>query len=333
MYPDASEAKIIKPAINYDRNGRRIRPVVDEDASAFRSHRSSHVQVPIDPKSNPAVVHATTHPTSNRLFKENTGRKVERATSGKSSEKTTKASTPAYAVCDEVSGHMPRTNETCHFLTQLHKIIEQMNNPPLSMITPPRSYSPKQIPHHASSNFESPSYSKYREYKRKLSSAVDIGEPQCRAATEIDLSSDQFFNDQNSPERTTLNLDVESGSNIFDDFPENGAQSTPQRHSTKDVTFGPERSILSVGSLSGATSTPKRNGIKDLGRGMETTILSAGMQKKDIQKIYHAATTDALVAAASPGSTSLVAYNAAIDDTSVYLFGEFECRVHVLLSI
>lgn len=160
------------------------------------------------------------------------------------------------------------------------------------MITPPRSYSPKQIPHHASSNFESPSYSKYREYKRKLSAAVDIGEPQCRAATEIDLSSDQFFNDQHSPERTTLNLDVESGSNIFDDFPENGAQSTPQRHSTKDVTFGlgPERSILSVASLSGATSTPKRNGIKDLGRGMETTILSGGMLKEDIQTIHHAAT-------------------------------------------
>jgi hypothetical protein len=104
MYPDASEAKIIKPAINYDRNGRRIRPVVEEDASTFRPHRTSHVQVPIDPKSNPAVVYATTHPTSNRLFKENTGRKVERAPSGKSSEKTTKASTPAYAVCDEVSG-------------------------------------------------------------------------------------------------------------------------------------------------------------------------------------------------------------------------------------
>lgn len=104
MYPDASEAKIIKAAINYDRNGRRIRPVVEEDASAFRSHRTSHAQVPIDTKSNPSVVYATTHPISNRLFKENTGGKVERATSGKISEKTTKAATPAYAVCDEVSG-------------------------------------------------------------------------------------------------------------------------------------------------------------------------------------------------------------------------------------
>lgn len=142
-----------------------------------------------------------------------------------------------------------------------------MNNPPLSMITPPRSYSPKRIPYNVSSNFESPSYTKFRDHKRKLSAAVDIVESQRTATSKLELHNDMSL-------EHALNVDDMSG-NIFDEFPENGAHSTPQRHGALDLTSTLQRPALSPGIFNASVVTSSRHGVKDI-NALETSKLSAG---------------------------------------------------------
>jgi hypothetical protein len=113
------------------------------------------------------------------------------------------------------------------------------------MITPPRSYSPKTISSRLHNNFESPSYSRFREYKRKLSAAVDTSveelEPTAAATSQASIHM--------SPIRSN-NIGhafdiVDGDSNIFEGFLEIGAQSTPQKPSFMDG--GLERSVFSKG--------------------------------------------------------------------------------------
>src|ERR1700761_5597633 len=102
--------------------------------------------------------------------------------------------------------------------------MEQMNNPPLSMITPPRSYSPRQILYHSSNNFESPSSNKFYEYKRKLSAAAYAREAQYPTIA----SSTPLHNNTGGYNLGSQLVKVSAASlETFDDIPENVALSTP----------------------------------------------------------------------------------------------------------
>ncbi|KAG2173463.1 hypothetical protein INT44_008815 [Umbelopsis vinacea] len=247
--PPASEAT--KPTIKYDRNGRRIRPAAEEVTyETTTQNKTLHAKAPID-KSGSSGVKTSSTPNNERLFKENRGGKSVRTKHEVTHEEPTRSLTPGLSLCDE--------------------IVNQVNKPPLSMITPPRSYSPKTISSRGHDNFESPSYSKFREYKRKLSAAADTSmeavEPSVPATSQASIHMSPILS--NNIGRT---FDSEDGDrNIFEGFQKLGAHSTPQKPSF--LESGVNRSILST-------------------------------------------------AAVSPANNSLLAYNAAIDDTSVYLFGE-----------
>ncbi|KAI9284026.1 HAUS augmin-like complex subunit 6 N-terminus-domain-containing protein [Umbelopsis sp. AD052] len=236
--PPASEAT--KPTIKYDRNGRRIRPAAEEVTyETTTQNKTLHAKAPID-KSGSSGVKTSSTPNNERLFKENRGGKSVHTKHEVTHDKPTRSLTPGLSLCDE--------------------IVNQVNKPPLSMITPPRSYSPKTISSRGHDNFESPSYSKFREYKRKLSAAADTSveavEPSAPATSQASIHMSPILSNN-----IGRNFDSEDGDrNIFEGFQKLGAHSTPQKPSF--LESGVNRSILST------------------------------------------------------------AYNAAIDDTSVYLFGE-----------
>ncbi|KAI8577819.1 hypothetical protein K450DRAFT_250154 [Umbelopsis ramanniana AG] len=251
LHPPASEAISTKPTIQYDRNGRRIRPAAEGTTYETTQNKTLHAKAPIEHKSGSSGVKSGSTPINERLFKENRGGKSVHTKNEMTNDKPTRSLTPGRSLCDE--------------------IVNQVNKPPLSMITPPRSYSPKTISSSVHHNFESPSYSKFREYKRKLSAAVDTSaeelEPTAAATSQASIHMSPILSNT-----IGHNFDIEDGdSNIFEGFQQFGAQSTPQK--PRFMEGGLNRSILST-------------------------------------------------AAVSPANNSLLAYNAAIDDTSVYLFGE-----------
>ncbi|KAJ2957990.1 hypothetical protein NQZ79_g6331 [Umbelopsis isabellina] len=235
-------SKVTKPEVMYDRNGRRIRRVPEDHAPV------SPPKVPSlrhqSKKSNQTKSTLSSTPKLDRLFKENRGGKVDAAQLNKSDNKST--------------GLTPM--EIAH-----EKILEQMNNPPSSMITPPRSHTRSSTAHYNSSNFESPSAKDFSMYKRKLSEAADMeGVHHNLSLSRASLQQDHFLHNAEDEED-------EDEEDIFQDLVLNVPQSTPQRPITRNI------------------------------RGdLEHTLLSA----------------------ASPANTSLVAYNAVIDEASVCLFGE-----------
>lgn len=114
------------------------------------------------------------------------------------------------------------------------------------MITPPRSYSPKTVSSRVHNHFESPSYSKFREYKRKLSAAVDTSIGELETITGSTSQASIHMSPIHNSSKIEHKFDIEDGdSNIFEGFLEIGAQSTPQKPRFMDG--GLDRSILSTG--------------------------------------------------------------------------------------
>ncbi|CAO3691366.1 unnamed protein product [Umbelopsis ramanniana] len=226
LNPPASETVSTRPTIKYDRNGRRIRPAAEGMSYTTSQNKTLHTKAPIDHKSgSPGVITGST-PTNERLFKENRGGKSERTNTEKANDKATRSSTPGYSLCDE--------------------IVNQVNKPPLSMITPPRSYSPKTISSRVHNHFESPSYSKFCDYKRKLSAAVDTSIGELETITGSTSQASIHISPIHYSSKIEHNFDIEDGdSNIFEGFLEIGAQSTPQK--ARFMDGGLDRSILSTG--------------------------------------------------------------------------------------
>jgi hypothetical protein len=92
-----------KPTIQYDRNGRRIRPDAEEITYTPSQNKTLHAKTLIDYKPGSSGVITGSTSNNERLFKENRGGKSERTKTEKANDKATRSLTPGYSLCDEAS--------------------------------------------------------------------------------------------------------------------------------------------------------------------------------------------------------------------------------------